>query len=143
MIQAILAGLLANNLPKVAQAVVDKGLDVVSEKLGVPLTDSLTPEEVAQVQANEFKLEELYLSDKASARDMQGKALAQDDWFAKNFVHLLAACITIASFAGLFMTENETVRTACVSFVTMIGGFYYGSSRSSKEKDSVIAGLTK
>jgi hypothetical protein len=41
MIPALISGvvsmLLQNNLPKVAQAVVDKGVDYVSDKLGVEL----------------------------------------------------------------------------------------------------------
>ena len=62
MIPALISGvvsmLIENNLPKVAQAVVDKGVDYVSDKLGVELKPDMSPQEIEATKQAAMKHEE-------------------------------------------------------------------------------------
>lgn len=150
IIGSIISSLVASNLPRVAQAVADKGLEYVEDKLGLKLEPTMTPEKVAEVQLaaqkhEEFKIEQAY-KDTADARDMQKVALQQSDVFSKRFVYYLAifwsvftaAFITAITFAGI---PPESVRFADTilgfllgTIVATIMNFFFGSSQSSKDK---------
>lgn len=150
IIGSIISSLVASNLPRVAQAVADKGLEYVEDKLGLKLEPTMTPEKVAEVQLaaqkhEEFKIEQAY-KDTADARDMQKVALQQSDLFSKRFVYYLAifwsvftaAFITAITFAGI---PPESVRFADTilgfllgTIVATIMNFFFGSSQSSKDK---------
>ena len=170
LIASIVSGLLANNLPKVAQAVVDKGLNYVEDKLGVKIQpepdNSLSPELVAQIKLaaikhEEFKMEqetkriELTHKNTADARDMQKEALRQNDWFAKNFVYLLASFWSIATAAYIAAITFATVPQGNARVVDTITGFllgtliatvinyFFGSSNSSSEKNKIMVEMQK
>ena len=61
LIAGIITSLISNNLPSVAQAVLNKGLEVVEDKLGVKLKPDMTPEEIAAVQLAATKHEEFLI----------------------------------------------------------------------------------
>jgi hypothetical protein len=98
---------------------------------------------------------ELELKDKDSARSMQETALSQDDLFAKRFVYYYALGITAASLVYIgaitFVQIPETnIRFADTilgfiigTFLTTVIQFFYGSSRASQSKDTVISNLSK
>lgn len=150
IIGSIISSLVASNLPRVAQAVADKGLEYVEDKLGLKLEPAMSPEKIAEVQLaaqkhEEFKIEQAY-KDTADARDMQKVALQQSDLFSKRFVYYLAifwsvftaAFITAITFAGI---PPESVRFADTilgfllgTIVATIMNFFFGSSQSSKDK---------
>jgi len=83
LIAGIVSSLLQNNLPKVAQAVVDKGLDYVQEKTGIELKPDMSQEEVKALRESAMKHEEFMVEqankNTADARAMQVAALNQDD----------------------------------------------------------------
>ena len=89
---SIISSLLANNLPKLAQAVADKGLDYVQDKLGVTLKPDMTPEEAAAVRAEADKHEEfritsaanLATAQEAEVTKRQAADMASDSWLSKN-----------------------------------------------------------
>lgn len=99
-------------------------------------------------------LEMAYLGDAQSARDMQKTALQQTDVFAKRFVYHFAifwAVMAMAYVAGITFVEipKDNIRFADTvlgfllgTIVAQIISFFYGSSRSSQNKDKTIRKIT-
>lgn len=159
LIASIVSGLISNNLPKVAQAVVDKGLDYVQEKTGIELKPDMNPEEVkalreAAQKHEEFKIEQAN-KNTADARAMQVAALQQDDKFAKRYVMYLATFWSITAVSYIFLITFSSIPEMNVRFADTILGFllgtvvatilnfFLGSSASSKEKTEVLAAELK
>jgi hypothetical protein len=163
MILPILAPLLAtlatNGLGLVADAVTKKGKDFVEEKLGIDLSQDPTPEVVAQWKeaalAHEKELLQMVYADKANARSMQVAALQQDDKFSKRFVYYFATfwSITAALYIAFITFGNipeDNIRFADTilgfilgTIIATIVQFFFGSSLTSKEKDSALEAMTK
>lgn len=156
---SIISSLVAANLPRVAQAVTDKGLEYVEDKLGLKLEPNMSPEKLAEVQMasqkhEEFKIEQAY-KDTADARDMQKVALQQNDLFSKRFVYYLA--IFWSLFAALYIgmitfvgIPVESVRFADTilgfllgTIIATIMQFFFGSSQSSKTKTDEMVKVMK
>jgi uncharacterized membrane protein YqgA involved in biofilm formation len=151
LISGVIGTLLQNNMPKVAQAVVDKGLDYVSDKLGVELKPDMTPQEVEAARQSAMKHEEFmveqHVKNTADARDMQKVALQQDDKFSKRFVMYLTIFWSIAATTYIGFVTFGTIPENNVRFADTILGFllgtvvatmlnfWLGSSIGSKEKD--------
>jgi hypothetical protein len=160
IIASLLSTLLANNLPKVAQAVVDKGLDYVQEKTGIELKPDMSPQEVqalreAAQRHEEFRIEQDH-KNTADARDLQKNALRQDDLLSKRFVYALAAFWSVFSALYIGFITFGSIPQANVRFAdtilgfllgTMLGmimNFFFGSSSGSSRKNTMIEGvLTK
>ena len=159
LIASIVSGLISNNLPKVAQAVVDKGLDYVQEKTGIELKPDMSAEEVkalreAAQKHEEFKIEQAN-KNTADARAMQVAALQQDDKFAKRYVLYLATFWSITAVSYIFLITFSSIPETNVRFADTILGFllgtvvatilnfFLGSSASSKEKTEVLAAELK
>jgi hypothetical protein len=159
LIASIVSGLISNNLPKVAQAVVDKGLDYVQEKTGIELKPDMNPEEVkalreAAQKHEEFKIEQAN-KNTADARAMQVAALQQNDTFAKRYVMYLATFWSITAVMYIFLITFTNIPETNVRFADTILGFllgtvvatilnfFLGSSASSKEKTEVLAAELK
>ena len=159
LIASIVSSLVAANLPRVAQAVTDKGLEYVEDKLGLKLQPNLSPEKVAEIQLaaqkhDEFKIEQAY-KDTADARDMQKVALQQSDVFSKRFIYYLAIFWSI--FAALYIgmitfigIPTESVRFADTilgfllgTIIATIMQFFFGSSQSSKTKTDEMVKMVK
>lgn len=99
----------------------------------------------------EFERTKLDYDNVNSARDMQKVALQQDDWFAKNFVYLLATFWSITSMAYIaavtFITIPESnIRFAdsltgfmTASTIAIILNFFFGTSLSSRNKTEILA----
>ena len=154
LLAGIVSSLIQNNLPKVAQAVVDKGLDYVQEKTGVTLKADMTPEEVGALREaaqkhEEFKIEQAN-KNTADARAMQVAALNQDDKFSKRFVMYLATFWSLTAVAYIFFITFVEIPQANVRFADTVLGtvlgtvvattinFFFGSSASSKEKTQLL-----
>lgn len=155
LIASIVSGLISNNLPKVAQAVVDKGLDYVQEKTGIELKPDMSAEEVkalreAAQKHEEFKIEQAN-KNTADARAMQVAALQQDDTFSKRFVMYLAVFWSVTAVAYIFFITFGSIPENNVRFADTILGFllgtvvatiinfFLGSSAGSKEKTEALA----
>lgn len=172
-IAALLAPLLKNGLGLVGDALLAKGQDWVEKKLNVKLAPDMTPEQILLLKQAEMEHEEellkvalehrkldmaeieAYLRDTQSARVMQSDALKQTDMFAKRFVYYFAIfwSISVVLYVGgitFFGIPEENVRFADTVLGFMLGtliaqifNFFYGSSRSSQQKDSVIGEVVK
>lgn len=155
LLAPILTQLAGAGLQKVADSVMDKGLDYVEDKLGI----DLRPDEDGQLSADKLKLikveamkhEEFMFAkeveDKQDARKMYmtmaNKANAH--WLERLLVPLLALFVVSIAFilVGAVMFINipdsqENIVIFALGFVTatagQVVGFYFGSSQSSKDK---------
>lgn len=125
-------------------------VSAIAAKFGVADTVAAVAEAIAGDPEAAQKLRELDLEyaklaaqDRASARAMQSVAYQQDSWFGKNFIHLLAIVIVVGSGSLLFISREQDVRMAAVSFITFVLGFYYGTSQSSQNKTEIMSRMSK
>jgi hypothetical protein len=153
MIASIVSGLIQNNMHKVADAVMDKGVDYVEQKMGITLKPEgeATKEDYAKWNAEAAKHEEfmaeLDLKNMQGARDMQLKAMESDDPLVRRFVYFFIAgwSILSATYIGCITfvdIPDENIRFAdtILGFVlgTMVASmfqFLLGSSLGSRAKD--------
>lgn len=158
LLTGIVSSLLKNNLPKVADAVLNKGIDYVQDKMGITLKPDMTPEEIKQLQESAQKHEEFRIEqankNTADARNMQNTAANQDDIFTKRFTLYLAsfwslAAVTYIGFITFGYIPEANVRFADTilgfilgTIVATIINFFFGSSAGSKDKtDSLIESM--
>ena len=98
----------------------------------------------------QVEIDKIYLQDTQSARQVQIAALQQSDTFSKRFIYYFAIFWGMAAVIYLGLITFATIPEANVRFADTILGFllgtiiaqviafFYGSSRSSQYKDSVI-----
>ncbi len=154
IIAGIVSTLIQNNLPKLAQAVADKGIDYVEDKLGVKLEPEMSQEKIAEIklrsmQHEEFKIEQDN-KNTADARNMQNIASQQDDIFTKRFSLYFASFWSLAAVVFIFAVSFGTIDPVSVRFIDTVLGFllgtvvstiinfFYGSSHSSKLKSEKL-----
>jgi hypothetical protein len=154
IVAGIVSTLIQNNLPKVAQAVVDKGLDYVQEKTGIELKPDMSESDIKALRESAMKHEEFMVEqankNTADARAMQVAALNQDDTFSKRFVMYLATFWSIMAVIYIFLITFTNIPETNVRFADTILGFllgtvvatilnfFLGSSAGSKAKQEVI-----
>lgn len=153
IVASIVSGLISNGLPKVADAVIEKGVDYVQDKLGVELKPEgeMKADDVAKLKEAAMKHEEFMaeidLKNMQGARDMQLKAMDSDDPLVRRFVYyfisfwsiLAAAYIGFITF-GQIPEDNIRFADTILGFVlgTMVASmfqFLLGSSIGSRKKD--------
>ena len=153
IVMSIVNGLIANNMPKVADAVIEKGVDYVQDKMGITLKPEheATKEDYEKWNAEAAKHEEFMaeLDEKSRQRatDMQMKAMESDDPLVRRFIYYfiggwsLFSAIIVPCMIWLPIPESNQ-RFADVAqgaiFGTMITGmfgFLLGSSQGSRMKD--------
>lgn len=153
MIASIVSGLISNGLPKVADAVIEKGVDYVQDKLGVELKPEgqMSKDDVSKLKEAAMKHEEFMaeidLKNMQGARDMQLKAMDSEDPLVRRFVYFFISFWSILSavYIGCITfvdIPDENVRFAdtILGFVlgTMVASmfqFLLGSSLGSRNKD--------
>jgi len=160
LIGSIVSGLISANMGKVAQAVIDKGLDAVEEKLGVKLEPNMTPDQIQAVRDAAMKHEEFSIEqdnkNTDSARVMNtgiqtsehASTLAKNAAYFIDFAVVAAAVIIswLAFFKGVPPENKELVYMALGSLWTLVGtivNFHRGSSRASQSKDELIKKLSQ
>jgi hypothetical protein len=146
IVAGIVANLINNGMHKVADQVIEKGVDAVQEKLGIELKPEgeATPEYNAKLQEeanrhSEFMAE---LDEKSTQRatDMY----MQDD-STKRFTQNYAWFLSVVTFAYFFIVSFVSIENKNRDFVNIILGFligtalnslirfFYGSSNKSQE----------
>lgn len=147
IISSIVSSLLANNLPKLAQAVVDKGVDYVQEKTGIELKPDMTPEDFDKLRQHEEAMAKLRNEDAASARDREVKiATSQDAPYINKVVTPVLALGTVtlsfALFAAImFLPDIEGSRKDILIYVlgavnaatVQVLSYYFGASHDHKK----------
>jgi hypothetical protein len=115
-------------------------------------------EELMKMKLEEDKLakaiDEMYLVDTQSARTMQSDALKQDDKLAKNFIYYYAMFWSAAAVIYIGAITFAPIPQASIRFADTILGFllgtivaqiisfFYGSSKSSKDKTGMVSELS-
>jgi hypothetical protein len=153
IVAGIVANLINNGMHKVADQVIEKGVDAVQEKLGIELKPEgeATPEYNAKLSAEAMKHEEFMaeLDEKSRQRatDMQIKAMESDDPFVRRFLYYFIAAWS--TFAIVFIPcliwvqiPESNIRFADTilgyvlgTVVTGMFAFLLGSSQGSRNKD--------
>ena len=153
MIASIVSGLISNGLPKVADAVMEKGVDYVQGKLGVELKPEgqMSQEDVSKLKEAAMKHEEFMaeLDEKSRQRatDMQMQAMKSGEPLVRRFVYFFIGFWSI--FAAAFIPSliwldipDQNMRFADTivgyvmgSVVTSMFAFLLGSSQGSRMKD--------
>lgn len=154
-IPALIAPLLAQGLSLIGNAVMAKGKEWVEERTGVKIQPNMPDEDLLRLRQYEMDHEEellklriedkrLDLADVQGARDMNTRIneSANATWLSKNIPAVLALIVIVVGFLLLGTTKDADVRTAVVGLMTLVLGFYFGSTSSSKSKDDVIKALS-
>lgn len=166
-------GLAAKYAPDIIRYLKGEKAGDVAEKvidIAQTVTGTATPKEAEAIlavdpaKALEFKLavmaqqttiEQMYLADTASARNMQIAALGQEDKFSKRFVYYfsgawsLFAMIYFLCSTFIEVTESgqriaDTILGVLIATVMgSIFGFFYGTTKTSQVKDTTISNLVK
>ncbi|MEY4750976.1 MAG: hypothetical protein RIQ60_3190 [Pseudomonadota bacterium] len=151
---AVVAGLIDNDLAKVADVVVDKGEDYVEKQLGVTLKpgseltreDVLTLREKAQAH-DEFnsKLDE---ESRKRASEMQLAAIQSRDPVVRQFIYKFAwfwSIVSVLYFFAVTFVEQKDKDFANIILGFLLGTavasilqFFYGSSKSSQDKTALL-----
>lgn len=107
------------------------------------------------VMADKYRLDEMYLADKKDARAMQQTALEQEDVFSKRFLYYFAVGWSLFAAIYLLCITFVTIPTDNISTVQTITGFimgtlissiiqfFFGSTKGSKDKDTIAQELLK
>jgi len=161
-----LLGLLKGLAPAVATAVGGPlgglAITAIANKFGVAddveavakaiAGDPEAATKLAELDLRQFELEN---ADRDSARHMQETALNQEDKFAKHFIYWFAWFWSVGSMAYFFAITFGTVPASGKDFGNIILGFllgtavatiisfFYGSSKSSKDKTDALKGTFK
>jgi len=152
-VMSIVSGLIANNMPKVADAVIEKGVDYVQDKMGITLKPEheATKEDYEKWNAEAAKHEEFMaeLDEKSRQRatDMQLKAMESDDPFVRRFLYYFIglwstfSVIFIPCLIWVPIPENNTRFADTIlgyvlgTVITGMFAFLLGSSQGSRNKD--------
>jgi hypothetical protein len=156
-----LVSLLKSVAPGLATAVVGPlggvAVKMIAEKLGVENTveavtqavqaDPEAAQKLAEIDLKQFEAE---ARDRDSARQMQTVALQQEDKFAKHFIYWYAWFWSIGTTVYFFSVTFLTMPDGGRDFANIILGFllgtavatiisfFYGSSKSSKDKTEAM-----
>ena len=160
LLAPILTQLAGAGMQKVVDAVLDKGVSAVEEKLGITLTpdadgklsdDKLSSLKEAAMKHEEFMFEQ-EVKDRGDARAMH-LAIATNanvHWLEKLVMPILALGIVMVAFllVGILMFVNipdsqENIVIYALGFLTsaatQVISFYFGSSQGSKDKSDALA----
>jgi hypothetical protein len=129
IIAGIVANLINNGMHKVADEVIEKGVDAVQAKLGIELKPEgeATPEYNAKLSAEAMKHEEFMaeLDEKSAQRatDMQMVAMHSTDWVVRRFNYQMGWFLVGVSFLYFFLVSFLPIDNHNRDFVNIILGF--------------------
>ena len=159
LLAPILAQLAGAGLQKVADSVLDKGLEQVEEKLGIKLEPNeqgvLDDSKLAEIQMAAMKhaefMAEIDLKNTQGARDMQQKAMESDDPVVRRFVYQFAWLWSSFAIGYIILITTYNIPEKNIRFVDVVLGFimgtvvstllnfFFGSSQSSKDKTKELS----
>ena len=160
IVAGIVANLINNGMHKVADQVIEKGVDAVQQKLGIELKPEgeATPEYNAKLQEEANRHAE-FMAELDEKSTQRATDMYMSDDSTKKFTQLYAWFITVVSFAYFFMVSFMPIENRNRDFINIILGFligtavnslirfFYGSSNKSQEdvdkKQKELAGGDK
>lgn len=146
IVAGIVANLINNGMHKVADQVIEKGVDAVQDKLGIELKPEgeATPEYNAKLQAEANRHSE-FMAELDEKSTQRATDMYMHDESTRKFSQKYAWFITVISFVYFFMVSFAPVDNHNRDFVNIILGFligtavnslirfFYGSSNKSQE----------
>jgi hypothetical protein len=132
IIAGIVANLINNGMHKVADEVVEKGVDAVQSKLGMELKPEgeATPEYNAKLQEEANRHSEFMAQlDEKSTQRATDMYMADDS--TKKFAQNYAWFITVVSFAYFFVVSFAPIDNHNRDFINIILGFLIGTAVNS------------
>ena len=154
----VLTKLAESGLDLIASAVISKGRDVVEKELGVNLETTATPElqkaqmdheeRLLQLALDEKKLDGDYYKvdaeDRNSARVREATIIASDtDWFNRSIASVLALCVIIGGGTFLYFSGDADIKYGVIALMSSVLTYYFGSSKTSAQKDVAINNLSR
>lgn len=161
----LIAGLLANGLNLLGNAVLAKGKEWVEEKTGVTLDESkpIDPETAAKLKVAEMaheeellriqqeddrlqkEIEEMYLRDVSDARKREADIAtsAEAPMLNKVITPILALIVTLGGGAIVTLSTNADVRMAAFGAITMVLGYYFGTSQGSTKANQLFRDMAR
>jgi hypothetical protein len=133
MIASIVSGLIQNNMHKVADAVMEKGVDYVQDKMGITLKPEgeATKEDYAKWSAEAAKhdefMAEIDLKNMQGARDMQLKAMDSEDPLVRRFVYYFVSFWSVLSATYIGFITFGNIPESNIRFADTILGFVLGT----------------
>jgi hypothetical protein len=153
VVASIVSGLIQNNMHKVADVVMEKGVDYVEQKMGIKLKpeDQMTEDDVKCLQEAAMKHEEFMAEidakDRDSARNREIEIATSEkapyiNKVVTPFLALGVVGLSFILFAILIFVEVKTEAKDILIYilgvlsaaVTQILSYYFGSSQGSKDK---------
>jgi len=137
IVASIVSGLISNGLPKLADAVMDKGVEYVEEKTGLKLKPEgdATPEDYARLKEAAMKHEEFLvdaeIKDKANARDMAKAAMQSNDPFVRRFTYYFITGWSVFAMVYIPLITFSNIPDSNVRFADTILGFMLGTVMAS------------
>lgn len=147
----LLSTLLAEGLTILSGAIVSKGKDAIEKHLGVDVETLLGSEEgklklkQLEIEYEEFLLNQaleenkMYFQDVSDARKLGVELAQSSSWLNQNIMPILALLTIICSGMLLWWSTETDVKMASVSFITMVLGYFFGSSKGSKDKQELLS----
>jgi len=146
IVAGIVANLINNGMHKVADQVIEKGVDAVQEKLGIELKPEgeATPEYNAKLQEEANRHSEFMAALDEKSTQRATDMYMQDD-STKRFTQNYAWFLSVVTFAYFFIVSFVSIENKNRDFVNIILGFligtalnslirfFYGSSNKSQE----------
>ena len=146
IVAGIVANLINNGMHKVADQVIEKGVDAVQEKLGMELKPEgeATPEYNAKLQEEANRHAE-FMAELDEKSTQRATDMYMHDDLTRRFTQNYAWFITIITFAYFFIVSFINIENKNRDFVNIILGFligtalnslirfFYGSSNKSQE----------
>ena len=146
IVAGIVANLIENGMHKVADQVVEKGVDAVQEKLGMELKPQgqATPEYNAKLQEEANRHSE-FMAELDEKSTQRATDMYMNDESTRKFTQRYAWFITFISFLYFFLVSFLPIDNHNRDFINIILGFligtavnslirfFYGSSNKSQE----------
>ena len=137
ILASIVSGLISNGLPKIADAVLEKGVEYVEQKTGLKLKPEgeATPEDYAALKEAAMKHEEFMVDaevkDRADARDMAKAAMQSSDSFVRRFTYYFITAWSVFAMVYIPMITFSNIPASNVRFADTILGFMLGTVMAS------------
>ena len=146
IVAGIVANLINNGMHKVADQVIEKGVDAVQDKLGMELKPEgqATPEYNAKLQEEANRHAE-FMAELDEKSTQRATDMYMADEGTRKFSQMYAWFITIVSFLYFFLVSFLPIENRNRDFINIILGFligtavnslirfFYGSSNKSQE----------
>jgi hypothetical protein len=132
IVAGIVANLINNGMHKVADQVIEKGVDAVQEKLGIELKPEgeATPEYNAKLQAEANRHAE-FMAELDEKSTQRATDMYKSDESTRKFSQMYAWFITVMTFLYFFLVSFIPIENKSRDFVNIILGFLIGTALNS------------